>query len=228
MKSGITVATIAIVTAIMIATTVWLQGLRTRGLRADTLTKPSAELSSTAPSERIVRSGIDDSRVREEQIGNPRLPTRPKLDIADDQSASHSSERPEVVAPRPVPPPTTKSTTRDSIPPPGALAGKVEDPAPPVILSDYQTWTVIGATASTVDSDRVRFSGGIAIADRSGNWITADQGDVVLSNGSIAGLTLAGDASVRARPDTSMADFRKTLELLNSGETREISVRIAK
>jgi hypothetical protein len=228
MKNKITAATIAIAVALMIAAIAWLQGARARGLSADTMTKHSTELPSIAASERLVHPTIGALRVPEEQIGNVRRPPQPEADIAGDHSVFRGSDRARVHAPEPVSAATTKSTTRGSTPPSGAPAATVDDAETPVIMSDYQTWTVIGATASTVDCDRVRFSDGIGIADRSGSWITADQGDVVFSNGAIAGVTLIGNASVRARPEASMADFRKALELLNSGETREISVRVAK
>jgi hypothetical protein len=100
-------------------------------------------------------------------------------------------------------------------------------PAGPVILSDFHSWTVIGPTAVTIADDRVRFSQGLGIADRHGTWITAEQGDLLLADGKLVGVAAPGPAAVRVRPETSMADFMKSLELLRKGQTAEVGLRVS-
>lgn len=212
--------------AVTIAAFVWLYGARTRGLRDDTPTTLCADASAHAPSEPHGQASTIPTLTAQEQIGRSPEAAERQADVAADQATSHGDDGAGARTLEPVSPPATESNARHATPPAGAWGATADDPATPVIMSDYQTWTVIGAAASMVDSNRIRFSGGVGIADRNGNWITADQGDVVRSNGAISGLSLTGNASVRARPKASMADFRKTLELLNAGKTREISVRV--
>lgn len=146
----------------------------------------------------------------------------------DARVPSDNSQGVEVQPHESEPSPASESDSPDLMSDTGKTAAKAGDSPAPVIMSDYETWTIVGATARQPDPDCVWFSDGIGIADRSGSWITADQGDVVLSSGVISGFSLRGNALLRARPEASMSDVLNALQLLQSGGTREISVSAEK
>lgn len=110
---------------------------------------------------------------------------------------------------------------RRDVTPEAAAAG-------PVILTDHQAWTVIGADASTVASNRVQFSGGLGISGPGGVWIEADQGAVLLDPSGVSGFALGQGASLRANRDTPIGDLLSALQKLQAGETPEIRIHESK
>ena len=107
-----------------------------------------------------------------------------------------------------------------------APAPPVAAAEPPVLLSDYQSWTAIAGSATQATPDRVRLSGGLGIASRDGQWLTADEGDLIFSNGTAVAISVVGRAVIQAPAETRMSDMAQTLERLSAGGTKAVEIQV--
>ncbi len=90
----------------------------------------------------------------------------------------------------------------------------------PSVMTDYQTWTVIGATEEPVDQDTTRFSGGMAVAHSNGVWITSDEGIVTHTNGRINAIAMPGEVHA----DTTAGMLQTSNAVIRDGPHGGVSV----
>lgn len=135
-----------------------------------------------------------DSRVSSKRTGAEPASTPEPVGAAVPEGGQGSAP---AVAPAPaLPSPQSRSALPVAD---GSAASAGRAGSAPVVMTDYRSWTVIGADAEPVSGEDTFFSGGIGIANSNGLWITAQEGFVSRTNDRISAISVAGEARIRAR-----------------------------